>query len=107
MWTWSRSIRLSAVNTGLLTFGLALLVVSAVGPQASVNGVQVGPGASWWQRAIVVAAGVLAIAWAVAASREPAAGLRADGGFLGAPPSVPTRLVERPGLTKLSRLCER
>ena len=100
MWTWSRGIRLSAVSTTLLTFGLGLLVVSAVGPQASVNGVQVGPGASWWQRAIVAAAGVLAIVWAVVASREPAAELRGEGGFLGAPPSLPTRLVERPSLTK-------
>ena len=100
MRTSSRGIRLSAVSTGLLMFGLALLVVSAVGPQVSINGVQVGPGVSWWQRAIVAAVGVLAISWAIAASREPTAGLLAYGGFLGAPPSMPARLVERPGLSE-------
>ncbi len=98
MRAWRGRIRLSAVSTSLLTFGIGLLIVSAVGSQISVSGVQVGPGVSWWQRAVVAAAGILSIGWAVLASREPAAGLRADRGFLGVPPSVPARLVKRPDL---------
>ena len=95
-----KGIRLSTASTGLLTFGLGLLVVSVAGPRVNVSGIQVGPGASWWQRAIVAAAGVLAIAWAMAAGREARTELRGDAGFLGTPPSLPTRLVERPDLTK-------
>jgi WD40 repeat protein len=98
--TWVKGIRLSAVSTGLLTFGLGLLVVSVAGPRVNVGGTQVGPGASWWQRAIVAAVGVVAIAWAMAASREARTELRGDAGFLGTPPGLPTRLVERPDLTK-------
>ena len=100
MRTWIKGIRLSAVSTGLLTFGLGLLVVSVAGPRVNVSGTQVGPGASWWQRAVVAAVGVLAIAWAMAAGREARTELRGDAGFLGTPPSLPARLVERPALTK-------
>ena len=89
---WS-GIRLSRVDAGLLTFGMALLVVAAVGPQLSVSGAQIGPGASWWQRAIVGAAGMAAVAWALLASYLP--GLRTGKGFLGAPPGVPARLINR------------
>lgn len=97
--TWVKGIRFSAAGSGLLAFGLGLLVVSVAGPRVNVSGVQVGPGASGWQRAIVAVAGVLAICWALAASRESRTELRGDAGFLGTPPSLPTRLVERSSLT--------
>ena len=90
--------RLSKVNATLVVFGLALLIVAVAGPRATVNGTQIGPGASWWQRAVVVAAGLLAIALGVLAGRGPVRELWTGGGFLGAPPRVPARLVERPDL---------
>jgi hypothetical protein len=96
---WLRGVRLSKVDATLLVFGLALLVVAVAGPRANVNGISIGPGASWWQRAVFLAVGVLAIGWAVLASRGPVRALRAGQGFLGAPPRVPARLVQRPDLS--------
>ena len=96
---WLRGVRLSKVNTTLLVFGLALLIAAAAGPRANINGSSIGPGASWWQRAIVLAVGVLTIGWAVLASPDSVPALRTGKGFLGAPPRAPARLVRRPDLT--------
>ena len=95
----SGGVRLSKVNTTLLVFGLALLIGAVVGPRADVSGTQIGPGASGWQRAVVLAVGLIAIVWAVLATRGPVGTLWTGGGFLGVPPRLPTRLVERPDLS--------
>jgi hypothetical protein len=49
---------------------------------------------------VLGAVGLAAIAWAVATSRERARELRTARGFLGAPPRMPDRLVERPDLSE-------
>jgi len=95
---WRGGLRLSKVNTTLLVFGLALLLVACVGPRASIDGSSVSPGASWWQRVVVLAVGVLAIAWAVLVTQRPLRVLQTGRGFLGAPPQAPARLVQRPDL---------
>jgi hypothetical protein len=99
---WPRGrIRMSKVSAGFLGFGLALLVVALVGSQVSVNGTQLGPGVSWWQRTVVVAVGVFAITWAVLASRGPVRELWTGRGFLGTPPGVPKKLIARRDLAQV------
>jgi len=93
-------IRLSKVNTGVLMAGAALLLVAVLGRWATIAGNQILRGAPWRVQVVLGAAGLLAIAWAVATSREPAPGLRTDRGFLGTPPTTPDRLVERPDLSE-------
>jgi hypothetical protein len=95
---WRGRVRLSKVNTALLVFGLALLIAAAAGPRASIDGSSVGPGASWWQRAVILGFGLLAAGWAVLTSRELVPTLRSGRGFIGAPPQLPARLVQRPDL---------
>jgi WD40 repeat protein len=89
-------VRPSKVNTTAVLFGLALALVAVLGPRVNVDGTQVGPGAPGWQRAGVLAVGLLVIAWGVLAGRVPVRVLRAEQGFLGAAPPVTSRLVERP-----------
>ena len=54
---WLRGVRLSKVNTTLLVFGLALLIVAVVGPRVNVNGITDRPGR------LLVAAGGRAGGW--------------------------------------------
>jgi len=102
-------VRLSKVNTAMPLFGLALVVAVAFGSRVTVNGTQIGSNVPWWLRGPVVGIGVLLVFLAVLASREPATALRADRGFLGAPPREPDRLVARPDLVKavVSAILER
>jgi hypothetical protein len=94
-------IRLSKVNTSLLLFGLALLLVTILGSDITIDATQIGPGASWWQRLVILAVGVLAVACAVLTSRGPVRELWTGRGFLGAQPRLPAQLVQRPDRTKL------
>jgi NB-ARC domain len=93
-------IRLSMVNTTLLVSGVALLLVAFLGRWVTIGGNQILRGAPWWVQFVLGGVGLLAIAWAVASSWEPARELWTVGGFLGAPPKMPPldRLVERPKL---------
>jgi len=84
-----------------MLFGVALVVAAVAGPQVSVDGNSVGPGTSWWQRAVLVGVGVVVVAWAVLASRESLPVLRTGRGFVGAPPRVPVRLVRRQDLLQM------
>jgi hypothetical protein len=93
-------VRLSKVNTALLMAGVALLIVAVLGRWVTVASNQILPGAPWWVQVVLGMAGLLAIAWAVATSREPGRELRTGRGFLGAPPGMPDRLVERPDLSE-------
>ena len=93
-------VRLSRVNTALLMAGVALLLVAVLGRWVTVASNQILQGAPWWVQVVLGVTGLLAIAWAVATSREPARELRTVRGFLGAPPRMPDRLVERPDLSE-------
>jgi len=91
-------IRLSKVNTTLLVAGAALLLVAVLGPWVTIGGNQILRGAPWWVPTVLGAVGLLAIGWAVLASREPERELWTGQGFLGEQPKMPPagRLVERP-----------
>jgi len=93
-------IRLSRVNTTLLMAGVALLLVAVLGRWVTIASNQILQGAPWWVQAVLGVTGLLAVAWAVASGREPARELRTVRGFLGAPPRMPDRLVERPDLSE-------
>lgn len=99
MWRPFGGIRLSRVNTGVLMAGTALLLVAVLGRWVTIGRNQLLRGAPWWVQVVLGAVGLMAVGWAVAASREPARGLRTGQGFLGAPPKMPDRLVERPDLS--------
>ena len=79
-------VRLSRVNTALLMAGVALLLVAVLGRWVTIGSNQILQGAPWWVQVVLGVAGLLAIALAVATSREPARELRTVRGFLGAPP---------------------
>ena len=93
-------VRLSRVNTALLMAGVALLLVAILGRWVTIASNQILQGAPWWVQVVLGAVGLAAIALAVATSREPARELRTVRGFLGAPPRMPDRLVERPDLSE-------
>ena len=93
-------VRLSKVTSALLVAGVALLLVAILGRWVTIASNQILQGAPWWVQVVLGAVGLLAIAWAVAASREPARELWTVRGFLGAPPKMPDRLVERPDLSE-------
>ena len=69
-------IRLSKVNTALLVAGAALLLVALLSRWVTIGGNQIAKGAPWWVPVLVGALGVLAVGWAVAASRERLPALR-------------------------------
>ena len=93
-------VRLSRVNTALLMAGVALLLVAFLGRWVTIASNQILQGAPGWVQVVLGVTGLLAIALAVATSREPARELRTVRGFLGAPPRMPDRLVEHPDLSK-------
>ncbi len=93
-------IRPSRVNTGVLMAGVALLLVAFLGRWVTIASNQIFRGAPWWVQVVLGVVGLMAIVWAVATSREPARGLRTVQGFLGVPPKMPDRLVERPDLSE-------
>ena len=101
MWRPLAGIRVSKVNTALLMAGVALLLVALLSRWVTIGSNQIARDAPWWVAALVGVAGVLAIAWALAASREQLPALRTVPGFLGAPPKMPDpqRLVGRPDLS--------
>ena len=72
-------VRLSRVNTALLMAGVALLLVAVLGRWVTVASNQILKGAPWWVQVVLGAVGLLAIAWAVATSREPARELQTVG----------------------------
>jgi WD40 repeat protein len=88
--------KLNGLSASLILFGLTLLIISLIGPSLIVNGTQLRVGASWWERVAVGAISCVSIAIGFLTSRQPATGLRTGNGFLGTPPSLPSRLVARP-----------
>lgn len=98
---WLRRIdggRLSRVNTGLLAFGITLLLVGLAGSQITINGSQVGKNAPSWLKILLMAIGALAIILALLASGGPVRKLWTGRGFFGVPPRLPARFVGRPAL---------
>ena len=93
-------IRLSKLSIGLLVPGAGLLLVAPLSRWVTIGGNQILRGAPWWVQVVLGAVGLLAIGGAVAASREPAREMWTAEGFLGAPPKMPDRLVERPDLSE-------
>ena len=93
-------VRLSRVNTALLMAGVALLLVAIMGRWVTIASNQILQGAPWWVQVVLGVVGLAAIALAVATSREPVRELRTVRGFLGAPPRMSDRLVERPDLSE-------
>jgi WD40 repeat protein len=93
-------IRLSRVNTGLLVSGATLLLASFLGRWVTIGGNQILRGAPWWVQVVLGGVGLLAIAVAVATSREPSRELETTQRFLGVPPRLPGRLVARLDMSK-------
>lgn len=93
-------IHLSGMNSSLLLSGLAVIVLTILGPKTTIEGTQLGPGASSTQRLILAALGLLLIALAVLTGLEPVKALWTGRGFLGAQPGLPAQLVQRADLAK-------
>ena len=94
-------IQLSRVNTSLLAAGAALFLAALLSRWVTIGGNQILRGAPWWVQVVLGAVGLLAMTWALAASREPDSKMRTIRGFLGVPPSMPDpdRFVERADLS--------
>ena len=96
-------IQLSRVNTSLLAAGAALFLVALLSRWVTIAGNQILRGAPWWVQVVLGAVGLLAMTWALAASREPDSKMRTIRGFLGVPPRMPDpdRFVARPNLSAM------
>lgn len=92
--------RLQRAESNLIILGAGLVLAAVLDVRASIGGAQLGPGASWWQRVMVIAAGLGVVVLALVRAPGEDEELWSSEGFLGAPPVVSNRLVERAELTR-------